>query len=420
MTQLQLRYIPQSGLTTRVASFSLAAGETKTYSNVLSDLFSVTNAGGALAIEATNTSNDPLVNISTRTFTTSPNGSYGQFVPDTTQKTGTSLFLTGLQSNAEFRTNLGFVNSSVSALSVSMTLLDAAGATRGSRSIIVAPDTFQQTGLLDLFPGSEPSSSLSLKISASIPDALYAYASVVDNRTQDPIYVAAQPAATGNDLIVPAIARAAGVAGTYWRSDVVFFNPATSAITVSLSMLKAGVDNRNAATKSVTIASGATLTIGDIVTWFGGGDASGALLVKWSAVNGPIVSSRTYTERESDRGSFGQSIDAYRSATFGKTPVVTGLRSDAGYRSNVGVVNAADMETSVVLRARNAAGAEVGSVTITLAPRSQMQGSALSLFGAGVAELGMFTVTAEGMGSVFTYGSVVDNRSGDPIFVAGK
>jgi hypothetical protein len=59
---------------------------------------------------------------------------------------------------------------------------------------------------------------------------------------------------------------------------------------------------------------------------------------------------------------------------------------------------------------------------VTLAPKSQGQYSLTSLFpNVNASTLGAFTLQAHTeTPSLFAYGSIVDNGSGDPVFFGGK
>ena len=68
-------------------------------------------------------------------------------------------------------------------------------------------------------------------------------------------------------------------------------------------------------------------------------------------------------------------------------------------------------------------GREIANGFLTVLPKSQTQPSLAQLFPQlNVQSLGPITMKAitDSSPTLFAYGSVIDNRSGDPIFVRGK
>jgi PKD repeat protein len=415
-------FLPGAGGTIQTRNTFLAPKQLATYNNALLDIFGLSTGAGAIAIEATGVSTTPQLKIASRTFTSGAVGSYGQSVPGVaTDGLQQSLYMTGLESDANFRTNVGIVNRAGTDVSATLTLLDSDGRTIGQTNITVAANSFQQSPLSTFFPAVANATyeSLSMRILAAAPNAIGAYGSVVDNRTQDPIYLQATPLATGGEQVLPVISRVPGANGTFWRSDVTFFNPGNAFLSLELRYLAAGNDNRAAAPRAISIAPGRTLVLSDVLSWLGMTSGSGALDIRWSGVTAPVVTSRTYTTATAG-GTYGQSIDGLPMSAFRRDVYITGLHSDASYRSNVGFVNGSDaaLVANVVLVS---GGRQVATAFVSVAPRGQMQTSLAALFpNANVSALGTYTLEAHTDGGLFVYGSVVDNASGDPVFFAGE
>jgi hypothetical protein len=280
--------------------------------------------------------------------------------------------------------------------------------------VIVAANNFQQSPLGSFFPAvnNRAFTVLSLRADAGIASAISVYASVIDNRTQDPIYLQATGVKNGSRSIVPVVGRAAGINGTFWRSDLRLLNPTAATIVVTLRY--------QSATMPVAIAPKQTVVLSDIVSQFGASNGSGALEILWNGATGPIVASRTYTTAPNG-GTFGQSIDVVQS--FGYDSYVPGLRSDSAFRSNVGFVNGGDTTIGITATLLSSNGQSLATAFVQLAPRGQTQYSLASLFPSlNIAVLGSVTLQAHtDSGPVlFAYGSMVDNGSGDPVFFAGQ
>ena len=251
--------------------------------------------------------------------------------------------------------------------------------------------------------------ALTLRITSPVADAVSAYASVIDNATQDPIYIQAVAAPSGQELTVPVIGRAPGANGTFWRSDVTFFNPTADRLVLTLRY--------GSTTRTLALGGRDTEILADIVSSFNQSSGSGALLVSWEGSAGPVVTSRTYTTSESG-GTFGQSIDPMgelRSAMY-----VPGLRNDSSFRSYLGVVNGGDESENVTFILLYPSGNELARSTVNVAARTQVQYSVSALFPNVNASAFTLAVEGDANARLFAYGSMVDNASGDPVFFAGQ
>jgi hypothetical protein len=364
-----------------------------------------------MGIEASSAGTNADLRITSRTFTAGPLGTYGQSVPDVEPASlANTLYITGIKSGGDFRTNVGLVNRSGSPVSATLTLFSATGGTSATQSVTLPANSFQQASLASYFPEVEGRifDLLSMRIVVPAADVVSAYASVVDNTTQDPIYVQAVSPAAGGALTIPVVGRAPGANGTFWRSDVTFFNPSTGQMVLTLRY--------GGASTTVAVNGGDTVVLADVLSRFGQNAGSATLLVSWTSATGPVVTSRTYTSVENG-GTYGQSIDPL--AQLANAMFVTGLRNDATYRTNVGFVNGGTESETFTVSALSPSGSELGRTTVTLSPGAQTQSAVTALL-PGVS--GNFTLMMQGDGSaeLFAYGSMIDNQSGDPVFYAGR
>jgi PKD repeat protein len=412
---IDITFVPGAGGTLQRRSVFLSPRQSRTWNNALLDIFGMTSGAGALAIEATSPTTTPVLNISSRTFNNSGIGTYGQGIPDVgTADLQRNLYITGMISNADYRTNVGLVNRSASPVSATLTLFDADGDSLGSTTVTIPASNFQQDTLGSFFDEVEGRllSAASMHISTSAADAVSAYASVIDNRTQDPVYIQASPITSENRMTIPVVGRSEGANNTFWRSDVTLFNPGTSSVPAEISLTYGG------RTGTLRLPARSTAVIADIVSVMKFDSGSGVLGVTWSGA-APIIASRTYTTT-TDGGTYGQSIEPV--ASFGRDRYVTGLRSDVGFRSNVGFVNDSAVFIDVEAVLLDANGGRIATAQLRVPAKGLVQSSIGALFpGVNVAALGSFTLQATGSrDTLFVYGSIVDNASGDPVFFGGR
>jgi PKD repeat protein len=398
---VSLTYVPSAGSTIQSRSLFLSPRQSVSYANALLDLYGIGNGAGAIGIEATSGWASADLRVTSRTFTSGEMGTYGQSVPDVQDAAlERTLYVTGIQSNAAFRTNIGLVNRGNS------------GGVLASNSMTLGANSFQQAALASYFPAVQGGSysGLTMQLSATTQDSVSAYASVVDNVSQDPVFIQATPPAMGGSLTLPVVGRAPGANGTFWRSDVILHNPASGSLSLTLRY--------GGAPKYITLQAGQTMVMADVLSQFGHSSGSGKFDVTWSGSSGPVVTSRTYTS-VAGGGTFGQSIDPV--ASFGRQQFVPGLRHDASYRTNIGFVNRGGESEMFAVMVLSNSGAEVGRTFVTLAPGAQVQYALTALFPA-ISSIGSFTLMIEGDGNaqLFAYGSMVDNKSGDPVFFAGR
>ena len=164
--------------------------------DVVASTFVESNASGAILVG----SDVPLI-VTSRTYNQTGAGTYGQFVEGSpigqAFGPGATAWLTGLAHSLTdtvgFRTNIGVVNAGGQHVRVEIALYGGDGIWLGTRTVDLNPYDFQQVD--KIFAGLAPSgvdAGYAL-LSTSTPGAvLFAYASVIDNSTGDPIAVPAR------------------------------------------------------------------------------------------------------------------------------------------------------------------------------------------------------------------------------------
>jgi hypothetical protein len=228
--------------------------------------------------------------------------------------------------------------------------------------------------------------------------------------------------AGAQELYVPAAAHASGVAGTEWRSDLEVKAVGTEAAGFTLELLRERADNSAPDTASFTVEPGTTLRLVDVVDdTFG---VSGSAALRLTPTHGTLLAtSRTYNDAPG--GTYGQYIPAMpaeSAAEPARDHTLIQLSSTSSFRTNLGLVNATGHRTTVDVGLFDAAGTPLGSTAIVLRPYEMRQvGNVFSLVTTDEVPAGYATVRTETEGArFFAYASVVDNLSGDAIFIPAQ
>ncbi len=225
---------------------------------------------------------------------------------------------------------------------------------------------------------------------------------------------------------VAAVAHLPGAAGTQWRTNLAVVNTTTvpaEAVLTFLPYAGGGVPVERRATIAVL---GAVEWTDVLVSLFG---FSPSASVKGSVQidsNAPLViSSRTYNQ--APKGSFGQYYPPVAAgAGFGPGTAVyiPQLKRNGSFRSNVGVLNVGEEAASVEVRIFDSLGQQAGATLQRDIPagRYWQWDDVLGPLYAGSGNLdsayAVVKVLSAG-GRVWSYGSVIDNTTGDPTTVPG-
>ena len=168
-------------------SVDLAPGEHR----LLVDAVGRLGVDGAGSLEITST--EPIL-VGSRTYNRSAQGSYGQYLAgfgdDETAAEGARLWLAQLQQNSEFRTNIGLVNTGDVQARIELHLHDAGGElVATARRTILSGSRLQLQEPFDRIAGRDDVTAGYAVVEVLTGGGVAAYASVVDNRTNDPTTV---------------------------------------------------------------------------------------------------------------------------------------------------------------------------------------------------------------------------------------
>ncbi len=227
-------------------------------------------------------------------------------------------------------------------------------------------------------------------------------------------------------FLVPAVASASGVGGIAWRSDLRVFNPSDQAQAVTLTYLPRYGDGGSGSTQR-TLQPGETWWVQDAVQLLTGEPGHvGSVKVDFAQTpRPPVVASRTFTPvGDGSSGTYGQLIPVVPDpelARPGEVLVIPGVEHSAGYRTNVGLANPTDTGTGVTVRLYDAAdGTLVGEAGYGV-PAGQSIQLPLDAVVPGLVDFtGSVEVWVTNGGGVTAYGSVVDQATGDPVYIGAE
>jgi hypothetical protein len=390
--------------------------------DVLDSLYGLSNSSGTLRLE----SDGPLY-LSSRTYNLTETGTYGQFIAGLPASNGIGSHtlpagergqLLGVQQSASFRTNLGVMEVAGEGTAFTIRFYDAAGSEVGTATGTVNPYSWWQKNLSEL--GMPSGDNLRAEFEVTSGGAILAYASVVDALTTDAYYVPAQKVsdmALLTHQLVAAIAEAKGDQGTDWRSDLYLYNPTAAMQTVTLQFYSDAFPVSN----FLKLPAGKTVAVQDIVSLLFSqltGNVAGSLHL--IAAAGLLAISNTFNLTEN--GTYGQFIPAKAGAdllAFNETGHILQLSTNPEYRCNIGFSEFRGAETQVQLDIIDINGQPLGSGTFVVAPHANLQlDDAFQVLNIpGDVFAARAAVKVLGGGSIYAYASVVDNRTGDAIFI---
>ena len=219
------------------------------------------------------------------------------------------------------------------------------------------------------------------------------------------------PPSSRTTIFVPAAANVSGVNGAYYQTDVWVDNPSASTIAFVVTYLPAGQDNSGRQGVSLSLGPHSQVAIANVLDNLFQTTGSGALKLDSDAFF--LATSRTYNSA-SAAGTFGVGVAGRPLAASVSRGIIIGLSNNVSYRSNVAVMNPQPVPVTVTFQLYRADGTALGEGTQRLAPFDWFQASTIFGFlGVTSTEDNAYVTVSSPDGSFFSYGSVVDQRSGD-------
>jgi len=239
----------------------------------------------------------------------------------------------------------------------------------------------------------------------------------------------ASPDPNDIELVYPVVAHTRGALDTHWRSDIRLFNAARDReARLRLHLIPpSGSTEFSPRQTDVVVPHSSILALDDVVLQRMGFDAARGSLIVESDGNQIIHgTSRTYTI--DDGGSFGQFVAPVAGgqpvSAAGDPGIVILPPGDEGHRLNLGLVEVSGQPIlAAVTLVDSQTGSSVGSSLFTqVEPFANLQiNDILGRFASeNVADPYISVSAVQGDGQLTAYGSLVDNLSGDAVFVVGS
>jgi formylglycine-generating enzyme required for sulfatase activity len=240
------------------------------------------------------------------------------------------------------------------------------------------------------------------------------------------IVLTAHPIWADTPIYIPAAAHTPGVGGTTWRTDLQLKTRGTQQATVRIDLLQRDQDNSSPASVTLTLDPGLSIRYEDALQDLFGFSGSAALRI--TATSGDVmVTSRTYNDDAA--GTYGQYIaGSEEGEAFGEgehaalIQLSMSVDPDEGYRANVGFLNVTGQSIDVEVSLYLSTGVHLGILDYVLLPYEYDQvANVFDAVSTTNVEDGYALVrTTTTGGELFTYASVIDNRSGDAIYIPGQ
>jgi hypothetical protein len=221
-------------------------------------------------------------------------------------------------------------------------------------------------------------------------------------------------------FLIPAAASAAGSNGTFFKSDLTLGNFNNTTQNIGVGWLVTGKDNTNAPLTFFTIPANSIVTLNDFVGTTLKTSGLGALLFIAYDATGQNTDdqafidgfSRIWTPQPGSAGTVSQSFPSVSllDSSDNFTAFALGLRQDASFRTNVGVVNLDTAPHTWTVASLNNTGK---SFTITVPPFSLAQTGVPADFGGTGGNLSITFDVPDTNIFWSAYASSVDNVTGD-------
>jgi hypothetical protein len=441
----EISFTPSASNGTNVGkrtTITLGAGDTKAFDDIVKAWYGAGVLGelgiGTIEIRPLAGANPLATFAASRTYAVETRGTYGQFIPairtesfigPVTENALARISLQQVANSATYRTNLGFVEGTGAPTTLLVKLFGANGTLLQQATRSLPPYGHEQVSFAQIF-GDVPLNDGRVEVSVSGGTGkATAYASVLDNRTKDPLLVFPVQAQqlVSRRYVVPGVAELDNGIASNFHTDMRLFNAGAAPVVATLNYFpQRGDATPRPAAIQRTIAAGQVLSIdGVLPTLWNLRATGGSVTVDTPTNSSVVVTARTFS-RDAAAGTYGQFIPGVTAADgvgLGDRALeLLQLEQSEQYRTNLGLVEVTGNGATVEIVAYKPDSKTAAVTHATLAPNEFVQfGRIFQSMGLPTVYAGRISVrTVEGTGRVAAYGSVVDNRTVDPTYVPAQ
>ena len=341
--QVEVRFVPMGREDFSTTTLTLEPFEIRPIADALKTLFGIESGGGTLHLL-------PAVgiNATARTYSRKGNGTFGFGMQaiDFFNAAGPrfSLSFAGAFPGDNFRTNLLLTDTSGRGTHAKLQAFGVTGYAFGNSALETPADGTVQMNAVGTTVGLHARDGGGLVVEPTRGTAIAAVVAI-DNRTNDPTYF--PPDLSGAvPRAIPVIGHLDGQNGSRFRSDIYLYNPGTRTRTVTLTAKKWDGPQQQAA--SFTLLPRESRVIPDALKTLFGMEGLARLryaTTDWEPGEGVRVTSRTYTVEASGAtyGCLVPPLNSFQIGTFGDRLEILGISGGSGFRTNVGLVDLADV-----------------------------------------------------------------------------
>jgi hypothetical protein len=224
-------------------------------------------------------------------------------------------------------------------------------------------------------------------------------------------------AASAATIVVPAAGTGPGANNSQWQSELTLHSSAPREVSLTLTLHQG---TNKSAPVNVTLQARETVSIADVVkTKFGVSAGTGAIVIDVADRDARSLAVTSRTFNSSAAGEFGQDIPSYAisgSTELGDILTLAAPSVATSARFNFGIFALTHAAVKWELVRANGTVAATKLVEYGVGEHAQYNGAAESFFGAAAQNSDTVYGRVQ-TGNVITYGSAINNASGDPSFV---
>ena len=437
----QLTFTPSGGTAQGVkqTTINVDAGATTALDDIVRNWFGLgtlnDGANGMLEILPLD---DPATTslttvASSRTYNVKGNGTLGQYIPAVPFPSFIGKALPGalpqvlslqqIAQSSAYRTNIGLAEAGGGAVNAVLTVFNANGSKLTDIPVeLAAGQQLQMNQVLKTHGIELTDGRVEVKVNGG-DGKITAYASVVDNATQDPLLVSGTSlsSAGASKFVLPGVANLDNSLA-HWRTDMRVFNYGTSSQPATLTFFP--FNNGQPKTANVLLGAGQVMTLDNVLkSQFDIENTGGVVHLSTPQPASLVVTGRTYNQ--TDAGTFGQFVPAVtvdQAVGAGeRTLHILQVEDSTRYRTNVGLAEVTGKPVTVEIQVVLPDSKITPTVQVPLAANEFRQFNVIRELGVGNVYNGRVSIRViDGQGRVTAYGSVIDEVTQDPTYVPAQ